>query len=298
MQVGDVMAVRLTKSGVIYLEKLTVTREFSPSLVPVVIVDVPLDELNEELRLRKKKGLLPLYNVDAIYWDPASFTQSTRVIAAESAAGDSGQHTGIRKKHWNHAVDHITLAQVQQMKLRSYGPFGRHRNTTSSPVVSQCARASTVLASAPVCGVFAETPLVPHTSTVPTVSDFFKRAAAALPTTPTVFEPVHTTEKLFKDRNSFVAEAMRSYKSESESEVAEYDTDDAADDAEMLMYRADDDAYYNRYQLNQSRPMHNPPHHNPAVQASWCTYCGKWYCTCSSACADSRGTTGSLPSWM
>ena len=129
MQVGDVMAVRLTKSGVIYLEKLTVTRELFPSLVSVVIVDVPLDELNEELRLRKKKGLLPLYNVDAIYWDPASFTQSTRVIAAESAAGDSGQHTGIRKKHWNHAVDHITLAQVQQMKLRSYGPFGRHRNT-------------------------------------------------------------------------------------------------------------------------------------------------------------------------
>ena len=101
MQVGDVMAVRLTKSGVIYLEKLTVTRELFPSLVSVVIVDVPLDELNEELRLRKKKGLLPLYNVDAIYWDPASFTQSTRAIAAESAAGDSGQHTGIRKDNWN-----------------------------------------------------------------------------------------------------------------------------------------------------------------------------------------------------
>ena len=169
MQVGDVMAVRLTKGGVIYLEKLTVTREFSPSLVSVVIVDVPVgvvDELNEELRLRKKKGLMPLYNVEAISWDPASFTQSTRAIAAESAAADSGQHTGIRKNHWNHAapptpgnspwtaeatsawlhyqrcglprgdgqspvaaVDHITLAQVQQMKLRSYGPFGRHRNT-------------------------------------------------------------------------------------------------------------------------------------------------------------------------
>ena len=169
MQVGDVMAVRLTKSGVIYLEKLTVTREFSPSLVSVVIVDVPVgvvDELNEELRIRKKKGLVPLYDVDAISWDPASFTQSTLTIAAENAAGDSGQHTGIRKDNWNQnaapptpgaspfytpdsawlhyqrcglprgdgqspvaAVDHITLAQVQQMKLRSYGPFGRHRNT-------------------------------------------------------------------------------------------------------------------------------------------------------------------------
>ena len=104
MQVGDVMAVRLTKGGVIYLEKLTVTREFSPSLVSVVIVDVPVgvvDELNEELRIRKKKGLVPLYDVDAISWDPASFTQSTLTIAAENAAGDSGQHTGIRKDNWN-----------------------------------------------------------------------------------------------------------------------------------------------------------------------------------------------------
>ena len=215
----------------------------------------------------------------------------------QSESVGSAMHTDARDAELQ-PIDHISLAQLQQMKLKIYGPFGRHRNTTSSPVVSQCARASTVLASAPVGGSVAETPLVPHTSTVPTVSNFFERAAAALPTTPTVFEPVHTAEKHFKDCNSFIAEAMRSYKSESESEVAEYDTDDAADDAEMLMYRADDDAYYNRYQLNQSRPMHNPPHHNPAVQASWCTYCGKWYCTCSSACADSSGTSGGLPSWM
>ena len=86
MQVGDVMAVRLTKRGVIYLEKLTVgVNTDSPSLVSVVIVDMPVevvDELNEELRLRKDMGLMPLYNVDAISWDPAASTQSTRTIAA------------------------------------------------------------------------------------------------------------------------------------------------------------------------------------------------------------------------